>query len=62
MLQSLQDVPWSKINQHAPQSSAKIVSKICPAKIVSFTSYSTVVVDSLPDHSDAVRVLVEREN
>ena len=39
MLQSLQDVPWSKINQHAPQSSAKISSKICPAKVSSFASY-----------------------
>ena len=39
MLKSLRDVSWSKINQHAPQSSAQILSKICPAKVLSFTSY-----------------------
>ena len=33
MSKSLRDVPWSKINQQAPQSSAKILSKICPAKV-----------------------------
>ena len=40
MLKSLRDIPWSKINQHTPWYSAKLLSKICPAKVMTFTSYS----------------------